>query len=116
MNHDLITAQAGTIFILGVSTGLQPALMIAGAAGGWLAMTYIGPLSWYDRVNRVFLSSLASSWGTMVLLEHFDLYEDAQVFQFAVSFVIGLLTMDVIGKGIIKIAKKWLGDQKWTKS
>lgn len=103
-----ITAQAGTIIIAGVSTGLQPPLMIAGAAGGWLALTYIGPLTWYDRLNRVFLSSLASAWGTIAILQHFKLNEEAHIFQYAISFVIGLLTMDVLGKGIINLAKKWM--------
>lgn len=111
MNSDLFAIVAGTIVIYGVSTGLQPPLLFAGAAGGWLAVTYIEELRWYDRANRVFLSALAAAWSTLAVVKWMGLTNDVDIAKYPVALVIGLLTMDVLGKGIIRAARKWFADR-----
>lgn len=59
-----LTAAGVTLF--GVATGLDPALLCAGAAGGWWAMTYQPVLGALDRVSRVSLSALVGGWGSPV--------------------------------------------------
>ena len=61
--------QASGITILGIATGLDPVLIVAGAAGGWWALSYLeSPGRALARANRIALSSILAAWGSPVVL------------------------------------------------
>lgn len=105
--HDIqitLLATSG-VTILGVATGLQPELLISGAAGGWWAISYQPPLKAFTRVNRIFLSSLVAAWLTPLFLFLFSQYitELPGALNIPVALLIGLSTIDILGVGFTKL-------------
>lgn len=89
--------------------GIHSELLLAGAAGGWLAMTYHqAPISLLGRISRIVLSSLIAAWSVPLVTVLVDLPHSADIVKYPMALVIGLLTMDVLGKGIISMARKWI--------
>lgn len=102
---------AGGITVLGIITGLHPALMLAGAAGGWWAMSYQHQMTVLGRLNRVLLSSIVAAWGAPVaaaagasiIPSPVSLPHSAIELGFAL--IIGLVTIDVLGRGLLAIVR-----------
>ena len=97
--------QASGITILGIATGLDPVLIVAGAAGGWWALSYLeSPGKALARANRIALSSVLAAWGSPVVvgLNFPPLPENLPEFplKIVVSVGIGLIAIDIIGKGL----------------
>ena len=92
--------------------GLHPELLFAGAAGGWLALTYQGPSTFLVRSRRVVLSALAATWCTPLTIHLLALPADPSIAKFPLALAFGLLTMDVLGKGVISLARKWFKEKK----
>lgn len=92
---------------VGSALGMRPQLLLSGAAGGWLALTYQGPSSFLVRSRRIILSSLAATWCTPLATYLLALPTDPSITDFPLALAIGLLTMDVLGKGVISTARKW---------
>ena len=87
--------------------GLHPELLFAGASGGWLALTYQEQTTFWIRSRRVLLSALAATWCTPLVIHLASLPSEPPVAKFPVALALGLLTMDVLGKGVISLAHKW---------
>ena len=103
--------QASGITILGIATGLDPVLIVAGAAGGWWALSYLeSPGRALARANRIALSSILAAWGSPVVvgLNFLPLPENLPEFpiKIVVSIGIGLIAIDIIGKGLMSFVRE----------
>lgn len=106
-----IAVTSGGITLLGVATGLQPELLLAGAAGGWWALTYAPPVKALARVNRITLSSAIAAWvsppaaawaaGTLGLPEAIP----TAGLQILIALGVGLIALDVLGRGLLGLAR-----------
>lgn len=105
-----LTAAGITLF--GVATGLDPVLLFSGACGGWWAMTYQPAIGALQRISRVGVSAVAASWGSPVAVGYAanaGLLPDTvptTVAGFPVALGIGLLAVDVLGRGLLKFAQR----------
>lgn len=60
-----VAVTAGGLTLFGVVTGLHPALLLAGLAGGWWALSYqSAPMPLPRRVSVLAISSLMAAWIT----------------------------------------------------
>jgi hypothetical protein len=106
-----IAVTSGGITLLGVATGLQPELLLAGAAGGWWALTYAPPARALARINRISLSSTIAAWtappatawaaGTLGLPDAMP----AAGLQILIALGVGLIALDVLGRGLLGLAR-----------
>lgn len=96
---------------VGLVLGLHPELLFAGAAGGWLALTYQDPTPFLVRSRRVILSAFAATWCAPLAVHLMGLPAEPPIAKFPLAFAIGLLTMDVLGKGVIAVAHKWFKER-----
>lgn len=105
---------AGGIAVLGITTGLQPGLLFAGACGGWWALSYQPPMNALRRLNRVLISAVAGAWGSPAWvgwLSHHGVLTDAVppgVWESAAALGIGLLAVDVLGRTALRWAENKL--------
>jgi hypothetical protein len=110
--HDTLVSitAAGGVTVFGIATGLQPELLVAGAAGGWWAMSYQPPIKPFTRANRIIVSALVAAWLTPLTIHLLNKYvEDIPtVASLSVALCVGLVTIDVLGSGFMRIAKKLL--------
>lgn len=113
-------AAATGITIAGVATGADPALMGAGACGGWWALSYVEtPLPVAVRINNVAISSIIASYGATVvaaeLCEHGWVAEhNERAWAYVLAIALGLLAMPVMGTLIMGLGRgvgRWL--QRW---
>lgn len=106
------TAAAAGITILGVSTGLDAALLIAGFAGGLWAQSYSAPAHWLHRVAATALAGVLAGYfapAAAVMLSAFDTIKGAlpgHALQLPVAVLVGLLAQRVLGPAIMRIARK----------
>lgn len=100
------SATAAGIVIAGVSTGLQPELLVAGAAGGWWAMSYQESMPALKRGTRIVLSALVAAWSTPLAASFIDLPGRMHMLQFPVAMAIGLATIDVLGLGVLSMVRR----------
>jgi hypothetical protein len=122
MEHELTSlvtiSDSGGLLVAGVVTGLHPVLMVAGAAGGWWALTYIENMPGVaSRVSRVMISSLVATWfapfSTQILHNFYGGlgFSVDIVLEAAIGMLLGFLTFDVLGGSVMSIAKRWVS--KW---
>lgn len=100
-----------TLSAIGLVMGLHPELLFAGAAGGWLALTYQEPTEFWVRSRRVILSAFAATWCAPLAVHLMGLPTEPPIAKFPMAFTLGLLTMDVLGKGVISMARKWFNER-----
>lgn len=100
----------GGVTLFGVATGLQPELLIAGAVGGWWAMSYQGLLSLWTRIKRIFVSAMVGAWSApiIVYLISEKLVTIPHAASLPVALGVGLLTIDVLGTGLSGVASRFL--------
>ena len=103
--------QASGITLFGIATGLDPVLIVAGAAGGWWALSYLeSPGRALARANRIALSSILAAWGSPVVVElnFLPLPENLPEFplKIVISIGIGLIAIDIIGKGLMAFVRE----------
>lgn len=106
-------AAGGGLMLFGIVTGLHPALLITGAAGGWWALGYqTEPMPITRRISALVLAALSAAWGTppsvafLLSLGWLPVTVTAELIQYPVALVTGLLTHNVIGPGLMKLASK----------
>lgn len=106
----LALSDAAGITLFGVATGLDPMLMGAGAGGGWWAITYQPTLGTIDRLSRIGISALAAGWGSPLAVAYAAgagwLPDGVPhgVAAWPVALGIGLLAVDVLGRGLLRFA------------
>lgn len=114
---DLTTAAASTVTaagvtVLGVSTGLDPAVLIAGFAGGLWAQSYNPPAHWLQRLAATALAAILAGYFTpaaAVMLAASDTIKGAlpgHALQLPVAVLVGLLAQRVLGPAIMRIARR----------
>lgn len=105
-------ATAAGITVLGVSTGLDPAVLIAGFAGGLWAQSYNPPAHWLQRLAATALAAILAGYFTpaaAVMLSASDTIKGAlpgHALQLPVAVLVGLLAQRVLGPAIMRIARK----------
>lgn len=103
----VVIGSVAGITAFGVATGLHPSLLIAGAAGGWLAMSYQPSLGALNRVTRVVMSALVAAWSTPLGASLLNMPERLHLMYMPIAFGVGLIAFDVLGPGVIGIVKKF---------
>lgn len=96
----LSVTAAGGIAVFGVVTGLEPALLLAGAAGGWWSLSYMYPLSILARIHHIALSALIAAWVAPAA--------DVPGGPYVAALVVGLVAVPVLGKALMKLAGRKL--------
>lgn len=107
-----LTITSAGLTIFGIATGLNPALLLAGLAGGWWALSYQDPLPVMRRVTVTMMSAIVAGYLTpavvagMTALSAWPQAVTNDLIQFPVAVVIGLLAHRVLGPSILRIAAK----------
>lgn len=104
---------AGGLTLFGVVTGLHPALLLAGLAGGWWALSYREPMTLPARIASVAISAIVAAWGAPValaLLAAFSWWPVAahDVMHFPVAMILGRLTHTIFGASLDTLVKRKL--------
>lgn len=106
------TALATGLTLFGVSTGLDPAVLIAGVAGGLWAQSYNQPSSIWRRLALVALASLLSGYLAPALSMMAAASETVNniipfhALKLPVSVLVGLTSHRVLGPAFMKFASK----------
>lgn len=120
----LIGVTAAGITIIGVGTGLDPALLFAGSCGGWWAASMLEtPQPIGVRLNNIVLSSVIAAWvapaAISALCEKGIVAERNELlWQYPTAAVIGFMVIPILGKLIMdgghaarRALTRWIGRQ-----
>lgn len=105
-------ATATGLTVFGVATGLQPAILLAGLAGGLWALSYQDPVPAWKRVSVTVIASLVAGYlapAVCVGVTEINGWPRAlsgDLVQLPIAVLIGLLAHRVIGPAILRIAAK----------
>jgi hypothetical protein len=108
----MATATAAGVTLFGVSTGLDPSLLIAGFAGGLWAQSYSPAAHWLHRLAATALAAILAGYVTpaaAAVLAASDTIKGAlpgQMLQLPVAVLVGLLAQRVLGPAIMRLARK----------
>lgn len=100
------------ITILGVSTGLQPDIMLAGFAGGLWALSYQPPWPPLRRLSATLGSAIIAGYTTplvVALVRSTPVWPSEisrDLVQSTVALIIGLVSHQVLGPAILRIAAR----------
>lgn len=110
------TALATGLTIFGVSTGLDPAVLIAGTAGGLWAQSYHPPMSIWKRMTTIGVASLLAGYlapATAAVIGSSDTIRGIftlSALQLPIAVVIGLTSHRVLGPALMRFAAKKADD------
>lgn len=105
-----IAATGLTIF--GVSTGLDPSILIAGFAGGVWAQSYHPPVAIWRRLLMTLLASILAGYLTPAIAAGVASFDTArnvftlEVLQLPIAVLVGLTSHRVLGPAIMRFASK----------
>lgn len=103
---------AAGVTVLGVATGLDPAVLLAGFAGGLWAQSYSPPTPWLHRLAMTLLAAILAGYLTpvfAVVLSQSDWVKGklpGPMLQLPVAVLVGLLGHRVIGPAVMRLARK----------
>lgn len=103
---------AAGLSIFGVATGLHPALMLAGIAGGWLSLSYLPVMAVGQRIVTAILSAVAAAWGApavaaaVVGQSWFPAGVTYDLLRFPLAMGIGMLLHTVLAPGLMALVKR----------
>lgn len=104
-----IAVTAGGITVLGVVTGLQPDLMLAGAAGGWWAQIYVQPANAWARINRLLLAAVIAAWAAPPAVAFAGKWLPTMIptiaWQWLAALGVGLVAIDALGRGLLTLTR-----------
>ena len=106
------TAVATGLTIFGISTGLDPAILIAGLAGGLWAQSYHPPTSIYRRVALAALAAILAGYlapAFAAVAASSDTVRGIftlDALQLPVAVLIGLTSHRVLGPAFMRLANK----------
>jgi len=95
--------------IFGVSTGLDPAILIAGFAGGVWAQSYHPPVAIWRRLLMTALASILAGYLTPAIaagVASFDAMRNVEVLQLPIAVLVGLTSHRILGPAIMRFASK----------
>lgn len=121
MTEPVITVGAsGAIVIAGIATGLDPALVFAGACGGLWSLSYLSGQTVLSGMNRIALSSIiaaysapfAADWlGDLgIVPAHIE-----HIARYPIALVVGLVAVPVLGREILRLARQRLNSSEGSK-
>lgn len=103
------SVSAAGITIFGVATGIEPTLLLAGMAGGWLALYQFDVVGLGQRIGFVILSALMGALlaplGVSIALA-MGLQAAPGTLMIPFAVVIGLLAIKVVGPRLISFVQK----------
>lgn len=105
-------ALAAGLTILGVSTGLDPAVLIAGVAGGLWAQSYNPPTSIWRRLSLIALAAILAGYLAPVftaIAASSSTVRDIIAFsalQLPIAVLVGLTSHRVLGPAFMRFAAK----------
>lgn len=106
------TAVATGLTIFGISTGLDPAILIAGLAGGLWAQSYHPPTTIWRRVALIALASILAGYLAPAFAAVAASSETIRgifpltALQLPVAVLIGLTSHRVLGPAFMRLANK----------
>lgn len=106
------SAAAAGLTIFGVTTGLDPAVLIAGFAGGVWAQSYNPPAPYLHRLLMTILAAILAGYlapAAAMGIASFDAIKGVfpgTILHLPVAVLIGLLAHRVLGPAIMRIARK----------
>jgi hypothetical protein len=105
------TVAAG-LTVFGVSTGLDPATLVAGFAGGAWAQSYHPPATWWKRVSLTLMSAVISGYLSPVAAAAIMYFSKDRgglplaVLQLPTAVLVGLTAHRVLGPAVMRFAAK----------
>ena len=105
-----VAVSATGLTILGISTGLQPDILLAGFAGGLWALTYQSPAPLFRRAAATAGSAVVAGYLSPIAVAILrgalpgDL--SREIAQNAFGLLIGLISQRVIGPAVLRIADR----------
>ena len=106
------TALAAGLTVFGVSTGLEPAVLIAGMAGGLWAQSYHPPAGIWRRLALVGLAAILSGYLAPAMAAVAASSETVRgiftlsALQLPIAVVVGLTSHRVLGPAFMRFAAK----------
>lgn len=106
----LAAATATGLTVFGVATGLHPAILLAGLAGGLWALSYQEPAPAMKRVAVTIMSAIVSGYLTPAVaagVTSIGVWPQAvtrDLVQLPIAVLIGLLSHRVLGPALLRIA------------
>lgn len=101
---------AGGVTLFGVSTGLDPSLLIAGFAGSAWAQSYCVPTAIWRRAVMMLIASVIAGYLSPSLAAlaaaSSDALKDGAPLQLPAAVLIGLTTHQVLGPAVMRLAAK----------
>jgi hypothetical protein len=105
-----IAVSATGLMLLGISTGLQPDILLAGFAGGLWALTYQPPAPLLRRAAATLGSAVVAGYlspiAVAVLRSALPGDPSREIAQTAFGLLIGLISQRVIGPAVLRIADR----------
>lgn len=98
------------ITLFGISTGLDPSVLIAGFAGGVWAQSYYPPTHWAKRVGLSALATILAGYlapAAAAVATSYDVIRSVlpmAALQLPAAVVVGLLAHRVLGPAFMKLA------------
>ena len=110
----LITGIAATgVTILGIATGLEPSVLIAGFAGGLWAQSYPPQVNIYRRLALSSTAAILAGYlapPAAIAMVHFgamkEIFNSSTTLQPLAAVLIGLTSHRVLGPAIMRLAAK----------
>ncbi len=105
-----IAVSATGLTLLGISTGLQPDILLAGFAGGLWALTYQPPAPLFRRAAATLGSAVVAGYlspiAVAVLRSALPGDLSREIAQTSFGLLIGLVSQRVIGPAVLRIADR----------
>lgn len=105
-----VAVSATGLTILGISTGLQPDILLAGFAGGLWALTYQPPATLFRRAAATAGSAVVAGYlsplAVAVLRSAIPGDLSREIAQTSFGLLIGLVSQRVIGPAVLRIADR----------
>lgn len=105
-------ATAAGLTVFGVATGLHPAILLAGLAGGLWALSYQPPTSAGKRVAVTIMAAVVAGYLTPAVaagvtsLVAWPLALTRDIMQLPIAVMIGLLSHRVLGPALLRFASR----------
>ena len=105
-------ATAAGLTVFGVATGLHPAILLAGLAGGLWALSYQSPAPTIKRVSATILAAIIAGYLTPAIVAGVTSIGawpkslTCEVIQLPIAVLVGLLAHRVIGPFLMRFAAR----------
>ena len=108
----MAAATATGLTVFGVATGLHPAILLAGLAGGLWALSYHPPMGARRRVAITIMAAIVAGYLAPAVAAgatSLSIWPDTltrEMVQLPIAVMIGLLSHRVLGPGLLRLAAR----------